>query len=83
VRRALLLSDGNIDEVHLSPELVGEGGAVPREMGLHLRRRIDQLERNLVGEAMERTGNNQTQAAKLLGVSRFGLQKMMKRLAVD
>jgi DNA-binding protein Fis len=31
---------------------------------------------------MERTGNNQTQAAKLLGLSRFGLQKMIKRLSI-
>jgi transcriptional regulator with GAF, ATPase, and Fis domain len=83
LRRALLLSDGVIDEVHLSAEIAGEGGSVPRETGLHLRRRIDQLERNLVGEAMDRTGNNQTQAAKLLGVSRFGLQKMMKRLVIE
>ena len=34
-------------------------------------------------EAMERTGHNQTQAAKLLGLSRFGLQKMMKRLVIE
>jgi len=33
-------------------------------------------------EALERTKGNQTQAAKLLGLSRFGLQKMMKRLGV-
>jgi transcriptional regulator with GAF, ATPase, and Fis domain len=83
VRRALLLSDGVIDEPHLSPELVGEGAASPRETGLHVRRRIDQLERSLVTEALERTGNNQTRAAKLLGLSRFGLQKMMKRLVIE
>ncbi len=71
-----------MDEEHLSPELAGEGAAAPRETGLHVRRRIDQLERNLVTEAMERTGGNQTQAAKLLGLSRFGLQKMMKRLVI-
>ncbi len=82
VRRALLLSDGVIDEEHLSPEIAGEGQAVPRETGLNVRRRIDQLERNLVTEAMERTGQNQTQAAKVLGLSRFGLQKMMKRLEI-
>lgn len=71
-----------IDEEHLSPEIAGEGGSVARETGLNVRRRIDQLERNLVTEAMERTGGNQTQAAKILGLSRFGLQKMMKRLVV-
>jgi len=29
---------------------------------------------------MERTGRNQTHAAQLLGLSRFGLQKKLKRL---
>jgi transcriptional regulator with GAF, ATPase, and Fis domain len=82
VRRALLLSDGVVDEEHLSPEIAGEHAPAPREMGLDVRRRVDALEKNLVREALERTGNNQTQAAKLLGLSRFGLQKMMKRLAV-
>ena len=82
VRRALVLSDGVVDEEHLSPELVGEGAAAARETGLNVRKRIDQLERNLVTEAMERTHGNQTQAAKILGLSRFGLQKMMKRLVI-
>ena len=83
VRRALLLSDGVIDVDQLSPEIAGEGGGAPRATGLDLRARIDQLERDLVAEAMDRTGGNQTHAAKLLGVSRFGLQKMMKRLGID
>ena len=82
VRRALVLSDGTVDEEHLSPDLLGESGAAARETGLNVRRRIDQLERNLVTEALERTHGNQTQAAKLLGLSRFGLQKMMKRLVI-
>jgi transcriptional regulator with GAF, ATPase, and Fis domain len=83
IRRALLLSDGVIDEEHLSAELIGDGAASPRDLGLNVRRRIDQLEKNLVTEALERTGGNQTQAAKVLGLSRFGLQKMMKRLAIS
>jgi DNA-binding protein Fis len=32
---------------------------------------------------MEISKGNQTRAAELLGVSRFGLQKMLKRLAVS
>jgi transcriptional regulator with PAS, ATPase and Fis domain len=82
VRRALVMADGVIDEEHLSAEIAGDGTAAPRELGLNVRKRIDQLERTLVIEAMERTGNNQTQAAKVLGLSRFGLQKMIKRLQI-
>ena len=47
-----------------------------------MRERIDSLEVELVQKALERTRGNQTQAAKLLGLSRFGLQKMIKRLGV-
>lgn len=83
VRRALVLSDGVVDEDQLSTEILGHGSAGPTEVGLHVRHRIDALERRLVTEALDRTGGNQTQAAKLLGLSRFGLQKMIKRLEIE
>ncbi|WP_438020071.1 sigma 54-interacting transcriptional regulator [Sorangium sp. So ce315] len=82
IRRALVLCDGTIDREHLSPE-IAHGGAAPRELGLNVRARIDALETELVRDALERTRGNQTQAAKLLGLSRFGLQKMIKRLAIE
>jgi DNA-binding protein Fis len=44
---------------------------------------LDALESSLVLKALERTQGNQTRAAELLGVSRFGLQKMMKRLEIE
>ena len=44
---------------------------------------VDALERELVETALRRTEGNQTRAAELLGLSRFGLQKMMKRLEVE
>ncbi|WP_437514491.1 sigma 54-interacting transcriptional regulator [Sorangium sp. So ce1099] len=84
IRRALVLCDGTIDREHLSPDVAhGGGGAAPGELGLNVRARIDALETELVREALERTRGNQTQAAKLLGLSRFGLQKMIKRLSID
>ncbi|WP_437727883.1 sigma 54-interacting transcriptional regulator [Sorangium sp. So ce861] len=83
IRRAIVLCDGTIDREHLSPEVAHGGGAAPRELGLNVRARIDALETELVRDALERTRGNQTQAAKLLGLSRFGLQKMIKRLAIE
>ena len=80
VRRALLLSDGDIDVQHLSVGAEDAPGA--DALGLNVRARIDHLEVELVGIALDRTGRNQTQAAKLLGVSRYGLHKMMKRLGI-
>ena len=46
---------------------------------LELQPRVERLERALLREALGRAGNNQTKAAELLGLSRFGLQKKLKR----
>jgi len=82
LRRAMVLSDDILDVEHLSPELReprrnGRDGGPPG-----LRDQLDALERRLVTEALRRAAGNQTHAAKALGVSRFGLQKMMKRLGL-
>jgi DNA-binding protein Fis len=47
-----------------------------------MRTRVDGLETELVQEALQKTRGNQTKAAQLLGLSRFGLQKMIKRLKI-
>ncbi len=83
VRRALVLCDETVLPEHLSPEVRAGGTAeVGRADGLNLRERLDALEAELVRAALLRTQGNQTRAAELLGVSRFGLQKMMKRLTI-
>ncbi len=85
IRRALVLADGVIDVEHLSPAITAaplDDARAPLDQGLDVRARIDALEIALVREAMDRTRGNQTQAAKLLGLSRFGLQKMIKRLSI-
>ena len=46
---------------------------------LLLKPRVERLERSLLREALGRAANNQTKAAELLGLSRFGLQKKLKR----
>jgi transcriptional regulator with GAF, ATPase, and Fis domain len=81
VRRAVVLADRTIDEHVLSEEIVrsktvASGGGT-------LRARIDELETAAVRDALKRTRGNQTRAAALLGLSRFGLQKMIRRLAID
>jgi DNA-binding NtrC family response regulator len=87
VRRALVMCETTeggdeavIDAPDLSPELLR--GDAPREIGLDLRSRVDALEADLLREALTKTQGNQTKAAELLGLSRFGLQKMMRRLKV-
>ncbi len=82
VRRALVLGDGVIDLPELSADVARGGSGGARGTGLDLRARVDALEAELVVEALQKTRGNQTRAAKALGLSRFGLQKMMKRLNV-
>jgi transcriptional regulator with PAS, ATPase and Fis domain len=83
IRRALVLADEQIDLTELSPELQnGSGSGAGRRDGLNLRERVDALESELVRIALDRTAGNQTRAAEILGLSRFGLQKMMQRLRI-
>jgi serine/threonine-protein kinase PknK len=82
VRRALVLADDTIKLEHLSRDIAQ--AAHPKRAGeeFDLRGRVDALEADLVRAALRRTDGNQTRAAELLGLSRFGLQKMMKRLEI-
>ncbi len=82
VRRALVLGDGGIDVSDLSADVRRGVASGSHAGGLDLRSRVDALEAELVQEALAKAHGNQTRAAKLLGLSRFGLQKMMKRLGV-
>lgn len=82
VRRLLVLTEGAVLFEHLSPEIQA-AARLPRALDtLHVRTRVEALERELVQAALRKTQGNQTRAAELLGLSRFGLQKMMKRLEV-
>ena len=83
VRRLLVLTEGLVGLEHLSPEIQAVAELPRAPDTLHLRTRVDALERELVETALRRTEGNQTRAAELLGLSRFGLQKMMKRLEVE
>ncbi|MFO0681565.1 MAG: sigma 54-interacting transcriptional regulator [Sandaracinus sp.] len=81
VRRALALDGHALRLESLSTHLRGERGKGEAELDLDLKRATDRLERELVTRALGRAGHNVTQAARLLGLSRFGLQKMMARHA--
>ncbi|MDX2054708.1 MAG: sigma 54-interacting transcriptional regulator [Polyangiaceae bacterium] len=84
IRRALLMADDTIELSHLSPQIIGTAPSdVAGADSVNLKVRVDAMERQLVTLALERTGGNQTRAAEMLGVSRFGLQKMLKRLEIE
>jgi transcriptional regulator with GAF, ATPase, and Fis domain len=81
VRRALVLGGDVLREEHFGSVRTKETAGAPAE--LHLRAQIDDLERRLIRRALDIAKGNQTRAAELLGVSRFGLQKMQKRLGLN
>ena len=82
IRRSLVLADDQIDVGELSDDVARGGPAAARDAGLGLKARVDALETELVRDALKKTGGNQTRAAEALGVSRFGLQKMIRRLGI-
>jgi transcriptional regulator with PAS, ATPase and Fis domain len=83
IMRALAMSGERIGVADLSPQVAskGEGGpGIPEDPdSLLVRPRVERLERSLIREALARCGNNQTKAAEALGLSRFGLQKKLRR----
>ena len=88
LQRAAVLADGIIREEDLTlgpaaPESPARGarreGAQP---GLDLRNAVEDVEREMVERALREQGWNQSRAAKVLGLSRFGLQKKLKRLGI-
>ena len=85
IRRALVLCDSSIRREHLSAAAgrtdeqrhQQSGAALDR---LHLKSQVNKLERELIEQALAETNGNQTKAARELGISRYGLQKKMRRL---
>jgi transcriptional regulator with PAS, ATPase and Fis domain len=81
VMRAAALGGEVIGVDDLSPQVAaGEpDAALDSPDDLTLKTRVERMERLLLREALGRAGGNQSQAARLLGLSRFGLTKKLKR----
>ena len=90
VERALALTPGRarIDVGDLPPEIREGGGesedaeAVLPEDGIDLPGRLGEIERGFIARALERTGGNRHQAARLLNVKRTTLVEKIKRLGL-
>ncbi|MEP6960934.1 MAG: helix-turn-helix domain-containing protein, partial [Acidobacteriota bacterium] len=78
VMRAVLVEDSAIlqeSSVHFVEVMPGKAPAKPQSTQWSLK----ETERNLVVRALEKTGGNQTRAAKLLGITRDMLRYRMKK----
>ncbi len=78
---------GDVIDVGDLPEAVAQSGGRPEPAkpmlgdDLRLKPALSATEQAYITAAMARAKNNQTVAARLLGLSRFGLQKKLRRLA--
>ncbi|MCA9317902.1 MAG: sigma 54-interacting transcriptional regulator, partial [Planctomycetes bacterium] len=82
IQRWVVLADKRVEPGDLSPVVTSVDATDDIDPDdLRLRPRLERLERQLVERALERAGGNQTRAAELLGLSRFGLQKKLRRQA--
>jgi DNA-binding NtrC family response regulator len=80
MEQAVLLSAGEVlaaEDLHLSPVTVATAApaAVPPEAGM----RLEDAERSLLVGALQKTGHNVTQAARLLGITRDTLRYRMEK----
>jgi transcriptional regulator with PAS, ATPase and Fis domain len=80
---------GDVIDVGELPEAIGAAAARPEPArpasgdDLLLKPALHATEQAYISAAMTRAKHNQTVAARLLGLSRFGLQKKLRRLVDD
>jgi transcriptional regulator with GAF, ATPase, and Fis domain len=80
IMRAAALAGRVIQVRDLSPAIAGSAPlALARGSDLQLRPRVEHLERELIAQSLRLAAGNHTQAARSLGLSRFGLLKKIRR----
>lgn len=77
LNKACLMTEGQIEPRHL----FGETSPTDDFVGISLKDEVAALEERRIREALKAENGNVTQAAKRLGLSRYGLQKKLKRIA--
>ncbi len=82
VRRWAALGFRTVDATVLASVSEGRSPSSEPPGGKGLRARLEAHERHLLEEALVEAGGNVSRAARQLGMSRYGLQKAMKRLGV-
>jgi DNA-binding NtrC family response regulator len=84
LERAMLLADGSeLNESHF-PMLLGGDGELSTAIGLPTEGiNLEELERSLVVQALERSGWNQTKAATLLGLNRDQIRYRIEKFELQ
>jgi DNA-binding NtrC family response regulator len=81
IERAVVLSTGPELAVDALPDRIREHGTVQPKTSM--KRRVAEVERSSVVEALEECGYNQTHAAKRLGISRFALIRLLNKYQIE
>jgi len=79
VQRAVLLCPGDVILPEHLPTRFRTGVAVPQRVTFEVGTPLDEVEREMVRRALVATGNNRTQAAELLGISRRALYNKLRK----
>ena len=80
IRRAIaLVEEGKEVSADLFSERIGLAEQLRSGEGSYFKSRVASLERRMIVEALDQCGGNISRAARQLGLSRNGLQKMMSR----
>ncbi len=86
-RLSILLAGKTIEENNLPPEFVASvAPAAPQSVGIQLPEQgidLEQVEIELIRQALERTNGNRSRAAKLLGISRDTLLYRMQKYGIS
>ncbi len=83
LERAMALCDGARilpDDLNLIPQSVA---VEQSSRGMSLQQHLDEVERKAIQDALQRSGNNKTAAARLLDVTFRSLRYRMERLGMD
>jgi len=86
IERAFLMSRDSIIRLEDLPEKIAGGGESASEALFQLPEEgidLEAVERDLIGQALRRTGGNRTRAAKLLGVTRRILGYRMEKYRIE
>jgi DNA-binding NtrC family response regulator len=92
IQRAVAMSapGGTIEPAHLSPELGTArlpGGTFPGRRpspgAVNLASAVEQVEREMIQAALDRSGGNISETARVLGLTRRGLYLKLRRLGLE
>ncbi len=86
IERMVTMADNNalIDQELLSDRFLNKDETLAPSAGItKLKPAITSLEKKLIGEALKKTNGNILKSAQILGISRVGLHKMLKRYSIE